>query len=134
MFNEQFKISIRDIDYGVHLSHIAILGYLWETRVRYLESIGCSENNVDGLGSVLVVVNLTCDYKQESFYGDIINVQIESYKESELKLLFKYVVSKDNKIIATAKITTVFIDKNHKLIRIPKNLLFTHSSNQMTKK
>lgn len=125
MFNEQFMITIRDINYGQHLDHISLLGYLHETRVRYLRNAGCAENNVDGRGSVLIVSNLACNYKRECFYGAIINVQLELRKESELKLMFKYTVTQNSQIIATAEITTAFINTDRKPIKIPENLFFS---------
>ncbi len=64
---EQFTLSIRDINYGQHMDHLALLGYLHETRIRYLKKLGYAENNVDGLGSSLVVINLECAYKHECF-------------------------------------------------------------------
>lgn len=124
MFNEQFTILIRDINYGQHLDHLSLLGYLQETRIRYLRNIGYSENDVDGHGSRLIISNLTCDYKKECFYGDIINVQLDLSKISELRLLFIYKVTKENKIIATAEITGVFINFKQNLIKVPSHLNF----------
>lgn len=122
MFESSFTITIRDINFGQHLDHISLLGYLHETRVRYLETIGCAENNIDGQGSMLVVTNLTCNYKKECFYGEIINIQIEPSKLSDLRLNFKYNVTRSNTIVATAEITVAFINSNRKLIRIPEIL------------
>lgn len=119
MHCEQFTVLIRDINYGQHLDHLSLLGYLHETRVRYLKQIGLAENNVDGHGSMLVVTNLVCNYKQECYYGETINVHLELFKESELRLVFKYKIIRNDKIVATAEISTAFINSNHKLIKIP---------------
>lgn len=123
MFEQQFTILIRDINYGQHLDHLSLLGYLHETRVRYLKSIGCTETNIDGHGSALIVSNLTCNYKSECFYGDVINVQLTLHKESEVRLVFKYTVTKHNKTVATAEITVAFLDTKHKLIKVPHHLI-----------
>ncbi len=123
MFSEQFTILIRDINYGQHLDHLFLLGYLHETRVRYLKQMGFSEDNVDGQGSMLVVSSLTCDYKKECFYGDIINIELDTYKESALRLVFKYKVTSGLKTVATAQITTAFISSSKKLIKVPEHLL-----------
>jgi len=122
VFSEQFTVLIRDINYGHHLDHLALLGYLHETRVRYLRYLGYAENNVDGHGSTLIVSNLVCNYKQECFYGDVINVELGIYKESPLRVLFKYKITRENKIVAIAEITAAFIDSNKKLIKTPENL------------
>ena len=122
MFNEQFSVSIRDISYGKHLDHLSLLGYLHETRVRYLKSIGCTEDNIDGVGSTLIVSDLMCNYKKECFYGDIINVKLEIHKISKIRVMFKYFVTHDNKMVATAEITVAFINAAHKLIKTPVNM------------
>ena len=123
MFNQQFTISIRDINYGQHLDHLSLLGYLHETRVRYLHALKCTENNIDGNGTSLIVSTLTCNYKKECFYGDRINVQMEILQESALRLMLKYTVTKDHEIVATAEIIVVFLNSNHKITKIPKNLI-----------
>lgn len=123
MFNQEFTILARDIGYETHLDHVSLLRYLQETRIRYLNSIGYAENNIDGHGSILVVTKLLCNYQKECLYGDIITVNLELYKESELKLIFKYRVTKDSQVIATAEITTAFLNSNKKIIKIPNNIL-----------
>lgn len=123
MFNDSFAITIRDINYGKHLDHLSLLAYLHETRVRYLNSRKCSEDNIDGNNSKLIVKNLVCDYKKECFYNDTIDIGLEVVKESDFKLLFKYIVNRGGVIVATAVITTVFINSSQKLIRIPDIIL-----------
>jgi 4-hydroxybenzoyl-CoA thioesterase len=122
MFNEQYKISIRDINYGQHLDHLAMLGYLHETRVRYFKSIGGSEIDIDGNNSALIVINLKCDYKKECFYGDIINVQLELFKMSEMRLILKYIVTRNSEIVATAEIIAAFMNRDRKLIKVPASI------------
>ena len=49
-----------------------MLGYLHETRVRFLRSLG--DFNELNMGSGLVVAELNCLYKSECFYSDEIEV------------------------------------------------------------
>lgn len=122
MFNEQFTVQIRDINYGNHLDHLSLLGYLHETRVRYLKSIDCTELNIDGNNTALITCSLTCNYKKECFHGDIIKVQLDLCKESELRLVFKYIVTSNDKIVANAEITVAFLNDKQRLTKIPTNL------------
>ena len=48
MYQEQYFLTIRDINYGNHMDHLALLNYLHETRVRFLRKSGYSEIDVDG--------------------------------------------------------------------------------------
>lgn len=123
MFNTKFQVSIRDINYGNHLDHLSLIGYLHEARVQFIRTRGFNENNVDGLHSHLVVVELQCKYKKESFYGDTLNVTLSTTPKSMFKLLFNYTVTRENIVVATAEITVAFINSVNKPILIPKPFL-----------
>lgn len=122
MFTTQFTVSIREINYGNHLDHAWLIGYLHEARVQYIRSNGYNEGNIDGIGSHLVVVELNCKYKKEAFYGDKLTVRVHTIKKSDLRLIFVYIVTRDKDIIATAEITVAFININNKPIKIPRYL------------
>lgn len=119
MYKTNFVVTIRDINYGQHLDHLSLLGYLHETRVRYLKLLGRSEDNVDGLGSCLIVANINCNYKKECFYNDVLDVELELVRESELRLILRYIVKRDCIVVATADITIAFIGINKKLVKVP---------------
>lgn len=123
LFCQSYNISIRDINYGKHLDHLALLNYLHETRVRYLNSLGVSELNVDGINSGLVVTELNCKYRKECFYGDLIEVKLSTKRASQTRLNFIYHIYREGILAAEAVITTAFISNEHKIIPIPNNLL-----------
>jgi YbgC/YbaW family acyl-CoA thioester hydrolase len=110
MYSEQFKLSIRDINYANHLDHLALLNYLHETRVRFLRSHGYTELDVDGQGSGLVVAELNCNYRAECFYGDEIEVQLSLELISPTRLVFHYTLYK------------AFLNLQHKVIAVPNYL------------
>lgn len=122
MFITSFIVSIREINYGNHLDHMELIGYLHEARVQYIRQNGYHEGDVDGIGSHLVVVELNCKYKKEAFYGDKLTVQVHTVRKSNLKLMFMYTIIRDVDIIATAEITTAFIGVNNKPVLIPQYL------------
>lgn len=123
MFVTSFIVSIREINYGNHLDHMELIGYLHEARVQYIRKNGYHEGDVDGMGSHLVVVELHCKYRTEAFYGDKLTVQVNTLRKSNLKLMFMYTILRDSDTIATAEITTAFIGVNNKPVLIPKYLL-----------
>ncbi len=122
-FSQTYTISVRDINYGQHMDHLALLNYLHETRVRYLLSLGVSELNTDGQNSGLVVSELNCKYRKECFYGDLIEITLYLEQPSSTRLNFVYQILRSNTIIADAVITTAFISTAHKVIPVPANLL-----------
>ncbi|MCX8514035.1 MAG: acyl-CoA thioesterase [Burkholderiales bacterium] len=123
MFSCEYTISIRDMVYGHHTDHIAILGYLHESRVKFLKSLNVSELNVDNQGTILIVSEMNIKYKKESFYADKIRVTIETIKKSDYRLIFQSQILSNNDIILTADITTAFITANRALVKVPTNLI-----------
>lgn len=120
MHQERYFLNIRDINYGNHMDHLALLNYLHETRVRFLRKSGYSEINVDGDGSGLVVAELHCNYRRECFYGEEITVTMTIELLSPLKLRLNYQISKNQgELVADAIIRLAFIDKDKKVMAVP---------------
>ncbi|MCF7792182.1 MAG: thioesterase family protein [Victivallales bacterium] len=74
IFSTEIPVRITDLNYGNHLANDKLLGIIHETRVRFLESIGCTEMDVYGAGIILsdsVVI-----YKGQGFYNDLLKVEI----------------------------------------------------------
>ncbi len=121
MYRQKFNLTIRDINYANHMDHLALLGYLHETRVRFLRSLGdFSELDIDGNGSGLVVAELSCQYKSECFYGDEIEVVQQLELSSPLRLFMNYLVySGGTRLVASARIRVVFLNQYRKIIPVP---------------
>jgi len=120
VYQEQYFLTIRDINYGNHMDHLALLNYLHETRVRFLRKSGYSEIDVDGLGTGLVVAELQCNYRKECFYGEEITVKMNLELLSPMKLRLNYVVTKnEGEVVANAIIRLAFLDRNKKVVVVP---------------
>ena len=124
MFSQKYLLTIRDINYGNHLDHLALLNYLHETRVRFLRMYGYTELDVDGLGNALVVADLQCSYRKECFYGDEIEVILSLELVSPTRLVLIYQIFKDqDQLVANANIRLAFINKaERKVVSVPEYL------------
>ncbi|TXI99930.1 MAG: acyl-CoA thioesterase [Neisseriales bacterium] len=124
MYQQNYQLSIRDINYANHMDHLALLNYLHETRVRFLREHGYSELDVDGKGSGLVVADLQCSYRRECFYGDIIRVELTLKVFSPTRLIMLYSIYKDgDTLVANAEIRVAFLSAARKIIAIPDYLV-----------
>ncbi|MBX9598505.1 MAG: acyl-CoA thioesterase [Burkholderiales bacterium] len=124
MYQQNYQLSIRDINYANHMDHLALLNYLHETRVRFLREHGYSELDVDGKGSGLVVADLQCSYRRECFYGDTISVSMQLKVISPTRLILLYTIHKDDGVlVASAEIRVAFINSVRKVIAIPEYLV-----------
>jgi acyl-CoA thioester hydrolase len=103
----QFNIPVRitDINYGNHVGNNAIVEIIHEARVQFLNNYGFTELNV--AGTALIMNELLVEFKNESFYKDLLQVKIFigeiSSKSFEIFYLITVEKNGTDKIIAKAK-------------------------------
>ncbi len=105
-------IRITDINYGNHLGNDALVSIIHEARVKWLSSMGYAELNIEGAS--IIMNELGVNYLNESFYGDILTIELSIGDISTVSFeLFYNVSTKRNDIdiiIAKAKTGIVFYD------------------------
>lgn len=67
-------VRITDINYGNHLSNNGIVEIVHEARMQFLVAHGYTEMEAGGIS--LIMNELVVEYKNESFYGDILQVEL----------------------------------------------------------
>ena len=120
-FTVDIPIRISDLNYGGHLGNDAVLSIVHEARVKYLNSMGFSELDVDG--NSIIMTDAVIIFKSEGFYGDIIHIQLAIGELSRVSCDFYYKLSNKatGKEIARIKTGIVFFDyKLRKVQDVPK--------------
>lgn len=74
-FTTNISISIADINYGNHLSNDKVLAFAHEARLRFFNSLGCSELDL-GDGTSVIMGDAGIEYLSEGFYGDDIQINV----------------------------------------------------------
>ena len=74
VFSTDIRLRVSDINYGGHMDNNAVLSLVHEARVRFLESHGFSELDVEGVG--IIMVDAVIQYKSEAFYGQTLTFQV----------------------------------------------------------
>jgi len=89
----EIKIPVRisDINYGNHVGNDAFVSILHEARVQWLKGEGYTELNFAGAG--LIMSDLAIEFKNESFYGDIVEVCIYAGEASRVSFELYYQLS-----------------------------------------
>jgi acyl-CoA thioester hydrolase len=89
----EIKIPVRisDINYGNHLGNDAFVSIIHEARVQWLQQHKYSELDFDGAG--LIMSELVVEFKNESFYGDIILVEIYAGETTRVSFEIFYQLS-----------------------------------------
>ncbi len=118
-------VRITDINYGNHLGNDSFVSIIHEARMQWLQMYGFTELNIEGKG--LILADLAMEFKNESFYGDTIEIIIYTGDISKVsfELYYQLTTNRDNIIIllAIAKTGMVCYDFDiKKVIAIPEKL------------
>ena len=99
--------------------------YLEQGRTEWLRSLGFSYKAMEESNVHLPVINLNIDYKQPALYDDVITITTSLKKIPSVRIEFYYEIhNQDNKLLATASTTLVFINSiTNKLRKAPEYFL-----------
>ena len=88
IFSTKIPVRICDINYGGHLGNDRILSIVHDARILFLKQWNYTEMNAGGVG--LIMADSAVQYKAESFYGDMIEVDISVDNISSISFDFFY--------------------------------------------
>lgn len=127
-FDLQILIPVRitDINYGSHVGNDSIVAIIHEARMQLLQKHNYTELNIEGAG--LIMADLAVEFKNESFYPDIIEVRIAKGEISKIsfELYYQLTAKRNNQniLIAKAKTTMICFDYAAKKVApLPEGLL-----------
>jgi len=119
IFSTEIAVRITDINYGNHVGNDAFVRLIHEARVQWLSSNNYTELNIEGAS--LIMADLAVEYKGESFYGDVLNVEIAVGEISKAGFELYYIIhvnrSANNILIAKAKTGMVCYNYEEKKVR-----------------
>ncbi len=114
------EMSVRDYELDLQgiVNNAVYQNYLEHARHEYLYANGIDFADLTARGIIVVVKKITMDFKSSLKSKDDFKVIVETYKEGNLKIVFKQTIirKKDNKIALTANVTGVCLI-NNKLVK-----------------
>jgi acyl-CoA thioester hydrolase len=122
-FATDIPVRISDINYNNHLGHDSIITMIHEARVRFLNSYGFTELDIDGFG--LVLTDLVVLYKAEVFYGEILTIEvtIQDYTKYGFDFIYRITNKETGTEVARAKTGVLIYDyEKRKVVGVPKRL------------
>lgn len=118
IFTVTIPVRISDINYGNHVGNDAFVSILHEARVQWLHNYSFTELNIGGVG--LLMSDLAVEFKQESFYGDTIEVQLSCGElfSAGFELYYQLFTNRKDKqlLLANAKTGMVCYDYSLKKV------------------
>ncbi|OHD19910.1 MAG: thioesterase [Spirochaetes bacterium GWB1_59_5] len=121
-FSTEIEVTIGHINYGGHVGNDSMLTIVHEARIRYLESLGYSEKDVEGSG--LILSDAAIEYKAECFRGDRLTIQVAVADPGKYGCDLCYLVTKTGTEIIAARVKTgvLFFDYGtRRPVSIPEN-------------
>jgi acyl-CoA thioester hydrolase len=118
-------VRIADINYGNHVGNDAFVSIIHEARMQWLQQHGYTELNIEGIG--LIMSDLSIEFKNESFYGDQVEVKIGAGEVSSagFSLYYRLFAKRNNEIILLANAKTGMVCYDYtakKVVIIPEKL------------
>ena len=105
-------VRITDVNYGNHVGNDSMVSIIHEARMQFLKKYGFSEMNAGG--TALIMSDIAISFRKESFYGDILQVNIYPVITSRLsfELIYQITAVRNNEsiLIALAQTTMVCFD------------------------
>ena len=119
IFTTSIEVRIADINYGNHVGNDAFVRLIHEARVQWLTAEDYTELNIEGAS--LIMADLAVEYKGESFYGDVLKIEIAVGEISRAGFELYYQIhtnrNGNNVLIAKAKTGMVCYNYEEKKVR-----------------
>jgi acyl-CoA thioester hydrolase len=126
VFTTEIAVRITDLNYGGHVGNDTILSIAHEARAQYYRSLGF-KNELSFEGTVgQIISDAAVVYKAESFFGDILVVEIATndFNKYGFDMIYRITNKSSGKEVARAKTGIVCFDYDRKKIApIPTSLL-----------
>ena len=123
-FSHKVKVYYEDTDSGGVVYYANYLKFLERARTEALVNLGFSNKKIkDDFEALIIVKSCNIDYKKSAYLED--ELSIRSFVKSITKTSFfmNQFISKENDLIAEAKVHLVFVNSQGKPIKIP-DILF----------
>ena len=112
-------VRITDVNYGNHLGNNSLVEIIHEARVQFLQQHNFTE--LDAGGTALIMSELIVEFKNESFYKDILEVKIFIGELSKVSFEILYSISalrnNSSTIVANAKTSIVCFNYDEKKVK-----------------
>lgn len=102
-------VRITDINYGDHVGNNSIVEIIQEARVQFLQQHGFTELDIAGTG--IIMSELLVEFKNESFYNDLLLIKIYCGEISRVgfELFYEISVKRNERLVIIANAKTGMI-------------------------
>jgi acyl-CoA thioester hydrolase len=126
IFATKIAVRITDINYGNHVGNDALVSIIHEARLQWLTSLNYTELSIEN--AALIMADLAVEYKAESFYGDIllIDISIGEITNVSFEIFYEITTVRNDKTLLIAKAKTGMVCYDYeakKVVNVPEKFL-----------
>lgn len=125
IFSIDLPVRVSDLNYGNHVGNDSILTLMQEARALFYKSQGF-KNEIELEGPIgQVVADAAVVYKSESFFGDVLQIEIAlgEFHKYGFDLFYKITNKVSGKEVARGKTGIICFDySKRKMVAVPEKL------------
>lgn len=123
MFKFTYKIKEEDINMGNHVGNERALLFFQYARTEFLKQFNLSQLNL-GDNTGLIQLNAYVEYRKQLFLDQDIEISIDSIEQTNMKLIFNYRITFEDKLAISGYTTMSCYDYSlQKVKKIPASFL-----------
>ena len=115
------KVNYYETDKMGLTHHSNYIRFMEEARVDWMDKIGWSFKKCEDLGMLSPVLSVSCDFKKNTTFDDIIEIEVSVKKYNGLRITIGYEMKKDDQVVAIGETEHCFLSKSGMPIRIKKD-------------
>ncbi|MBR3711274.1 MAG: acyl-CoA thioesterase [Bacteroidales bacterium] len=112
MNNYQHEVKYYECDRMGVTHHSNYIRFMEEARVDWLDQLGFGFDKIEAENVFSPVISVTCEYKRPTTFKDVIDIEVNIGKITEMKFDFVYTMRVDGKVVCTAQSSHCFIESN----------------------
>jgi acyl-CoA thioester hydrolase len=112
MNNYQHEVKYYECDRMGVTHHSNYIRFMEEARVDWLDQLGFGFDKIEAENVFSPVISVTCEYKRPTTFKDVIDIEVNIGKITEMKFDFVYTMRVDGKVVCTAQSSHCFIENN----------------------
>ena len=119
------KIKVRycETDQMGIVHHSSYINYFEHSRIQWIKKNGFSYKELELSGLILPVSKLNVSYLSPAFFDDELTIETELSEVPSSKLIFDYLVFRNNVVITKAQTILAFVNKvSKKPMKCPKEI------------
>jgi len=126
----EIRVRYHDTDGQKRAHHSAFVNYFETGRVELLRAAGHSYKQVEEAGIFLVVKSLEVRYHLPADYDDLLILTTETVRAKGARIEHRYVLMRDEDLIAEATTIVACIDPTGKVRRLPDWLILAEGDHE----